>query len=367
METSFQKLLSIKRKTVSVNRLAKYQITLNMLKRLSNIDDLDAILKDAKKFEDLALKVRDTDKYEAWTKHDIKILLKMLWKVANGCDLADNPKEIRWLSTTMKRRDRKMPKGLISDEEAEKMIAKAGIRDKAIVSLLYEGGLRNSELRALKRNDVEFISEGARIHIPEQTKTGSRSILVIDSEPFLAAWLAAHPLRKQDAPLFPNISRKDYGSSLSDTAVNSMLKDLASQAGMNRRIYPHLFRHSAATRLASKLTDAQMKAYFGWEQDSQMASVYIHISGRDVDNSILAMHNKPVEKEKAENKLEPKICSRCRKTNMHDAELCAYCGLSFNKDKAKSDMISMQEQMVKMQRQLEKLETDRARRTVKRG
>ncbi len=59
-------------------------------------------------------------------------------------------------------------------------------------------------------------------------------------------------------------------------------------AGIQKRgLYLHLFRHSRATELASYLTEAQMKQYFGWVRNSDTPSVYVHMGGRDVDRALL--------------------------------------------------------------------------------
>jgi len=39
--------------------------------------------------------------------------------------------------------------------------------------------------------------------------------------------------------------------------------------------------------MANYLTEAQMNAYFGWVQGSDMPSIYVHLSGRDIDDAIL--------------------------------------------------------------------------------
>lgn len=63
---------------------------------------------------------------------------------------------------------------------------------------------------------------------------------------------------------------------------------------------PHNFRHSRATYLANFLTEAQMKEYFGWQQDSKMAGVHVHLSGRDVDNALLRVYGIENKNEKKE-------------------------------------------------------------------
>jgi len=63
-----------------------------------------------------------------------------------------------------------------------------------------------------------------------------------------------------------------------------MLKKTAVKAGIKKHIYPHLFRHSAATRDARYLTESELRLKYGWSGDSQMAQVYVHLSDADLDN-----------------------------------------------------------------------------------
>ena len=104
------------------------------------------------------------------------------------------------------------------------------------------------------------------------------------------------------------------------------MKKITRKAGIKKRVYPHLFRHSRATHLASHLTEAQMKQYFGWVQASKMASVYVHLSGRDVDKALLRLNGIEVEEDREELKFKPKICPRCKASNSPDAKFCSKCG-----------------------------------------
>jgi hypothetical protein len=70
-------------------------------------------------------------------------------------------------------------------------------------------------------------------------------------------------------------------------AIRMRLKKISKKAGINKKIHPHLFRHSRCTYMANYLTEAQMNAYFVWVQGSGMPSVYVHLSGRDVDDAVL--------------------------------------------------------------------------------
>jgi len=104
------------------------------------------------------------------------------------------------------------------------------------------------------------------------------------------------------------------------------LRNLARAAKIRKRIYPHLFRHSRATHLATHLTEAQMKQHFGWVQASDMASVYVHLSGRDVDSALLKLHGITVNGEEKQ-EFTVLLCPRCKSKNSPSSKFCNACGL----------------------------------------
>ena len=80
-----------------------------------------------------------------------------------------------------------------------------------------------------------------------------------------------------------------------------------------------------------------MKEYFGWTQGSEMAATYVHLSGRDVDSTLLQMYSlkeMPAEKEP---KLDVRICSRCKERNSPAQEFCGKCGNPLDERKLVAD------------------------------
>jgi ribosomal protein L40E len=129
-----------------------------------------------------------------------------------------------------------------------------------------------------------------------------------------------------EAPLWITIGTNSRYKVWNYGTAKEVLKKIAKKAGIKKRVYPHLFRHSRATYLANHLTEAQMKQYFGWVQGSEMASVYVHLSGRDVDNALLKLNGLEVRGEKGE-QLKAFICPRCKARNSPDARFCVNCGM----------------------------------------
>jgi len=109
-------------------------------------------------------------------------------------------------------------------------------------------------------------------------------------------------------------------------AIRSQIKKLARKAGIPKPVNPQSFRHSRATQLANKLTEAQMKEYFGWTQGSDMASVYIHMSGRDVDDALLKIHGLKKDDKDKKSSTELKNCPRCKGKNSATDKFCSVCG-----------------------------------------
>lgn len=367
MTSILDKLLAEKRGLIGERRIRKMVSNTRTIERLAG-KPLDTALNNMDDVHAIAESIAAPGKYTPATQSDLRLMLKLLWKAAQGYETEDRPKEVRWLKVGVKRKDRKHPKR-ISEEELKKMLKVAGVRDRAILQLLYETGLRPSELTALKKSDLEFVKEGVRIHVPEGTKTGARDILAGgNAEPALANWINAHPIKKHDAILFPS----EYGTGnfrqMCVENLNKMVRTTAEKAGIPRKLKTYDFRHTAASINAKFFSEAQLRQYMGWTQDSQMAAVYVALSGRDTDDGVARKHNKPVIEAHEKPQVEPKKCRRCDKINMHDAEMCAYCGLSFDKEKAKSDMMSVMERLKKLEAaQKIRLVDDAIRAKLKKG
>lgn len=256
-------------------------------------------------------------KYSKYTiYHDESILRRFLIFV--------NP-DLGKLITPKMPKNRKLPKNMLDQEDIEKLInACLTNRDRALISFLYESGVRKGELLSIRLDNVKFDKNGAVVMIPEG-KTGSRRIRVIFSASFLRQWIDTHP-RKDDQEAFLFCSLTSPYGVLSFTGLRYCLDTLAKRAGIGKKIYPHLFRHSRATHLAKHLTEQELKVYLGWTPGSNMAATYVHLSGEDIDPSILRMHGIVVEGTYT-NSLKVGQCPRCHEINPTKFLYCGKCGL----------------------------------------
>jgi integrase len=265
-----------------------------------------------------------------YTKRDLKIILKRLYKWIYETD--DPPEIVKWIKIVPKNSTSKLPEELLTEEEVKRLVEAAdNPRDKALVLVLYESGCRIGELLPIKMKHVNFDEYGAVLMV--SGKTGDRRVRIIASTSTLTNWLDNHPLKNiPDAPIWIAIGTRNRNNRMSYMAVHTVFRKLAKRANIAKKVNPHSFRHMRATYLANRLTEAQLKEMFGWTRDSKMASVYVHLSGRDVDSALLKLHGLVINGDKKEDVFTIKFCPRCKEKNDPVKQFCSRCGtpLDFN-------------------------------------
>ena len=166
-----------------------------------------------------------------------------------------------------RRVDRK-PDILTKDEVFSLIDSAKHPRDKAMIALLYEGGFRIGELASIKFKDIEFNKFGGKVKV--SGKTGERLVPFVFSESYIKNWMQMHPCPGEDTDLFVGLGMRNYGKSLYYDVYSLVLKKAVKNAGLKKKITPHLLRHARATHLASKLTESEMCHYLGWQMGSDM-------------------------------------------------------------------------------------------------
>jgi len=328
-------------------RILKY---LQLLTKIATWLGADLEGANKKDIENLVMRIERMD-YSDWTKHDYRVAIKKFYKWLRGSE--DYPEEVKWIKTSVKNSNNRLPEELLTEEEIKKLIESCGHpRDKALVSLLYESGCRIGELCSLTMKNVSFDEYGAQIIV--SGKTGMRRIRIIASTPYLASWMGLHPFKDDpNAPLWVGIGTTNKDKPLNYPSIRKMLKVLAKKAKIKKDVNPHAFRHSRATYLANRLTEAQMNQIFGWIQGSDMPSTYVHLSGRDTDDALLKIYGlKKESEEREESPLKPKKCPRC--DNLTVGKFCNRCGAVLDISTA----IELESRMEKPQKKLEALLED---------
>lgn len=212
---------------------------------------------------------------------------------------------------------------VLTEHEVKAMVEACDTqRDRAMLFTLYESGCRAGELLSLRIRDVELDRHGAVLRV--RGKTGERRIRIVAAAPDLQLWLNMHPCAgNPDAPLWPRA--RDLSKTIGVTNLGHLVKKYARKAKVSKRVHPHVFRHSRATHLANVLTEAQMRVFFGWTKASEIPSIYVHLSGRDVDATLFKHYGIKSEEPSKPQPLAPKTCSRCGFSNTPSARFCTRC------------------------------------------
>lgn len=138
---------------------------------------------------------------------------------------------------------------LLGEAEVQRLLlaaserAPSGVRNRALIALLYCSGLRLGEALALLPDDLDLARSEARIRAPR-----ARAAHVFHAaQAYLEAWLLVRAERQLSAgaPLFCTLA----GEALEPAYVRAMLARLARRAGLAKRVHAHLLRHSCAARL----------------------------------------------------------------------------------------------------------------------
>ncbi len=253
--------------------------------------------------------------------------IKTFWKWLEGSG-ETYPHKVAWIKPRRTNGKVRLPEELLTHEDVNKLVDSANnVRDKAFISILYDSGCRIGELLTLQNKHVKIDENGAVIIV--DGKTGQRRVRIIHSVPRLLNWIDHHPAKTDpNAFLFVSIGSKNHSKQLSYESIAYMLKKTARKAQLNKHVNPHLFRHSRATFLAKHLTEAQMKEYFGWTQASNMAAIYVHLSGRDVDTALFKLAGKDISESEKEQEKDRRIkhCSICKFDNSPENHRCTNCG-----------------------------------------
>ncbi|MDD3039088.1 tyrosine-type recombinase/integrase [Bacteroides sp.] len=204
-------------------------------------------------------------------------------------------------------------------------------RDRALIMILWDTGARIGEIINIDIGHIEFDQFGGVCIL--EGKTGRRRARLIDSIPDIQLWINMHPLKGMtSSPLFIETKSKERRR-LSIRTIENLMKTLQNRANISKRIHPHAFRHARATERANYLTEAQMNLRFGWTPGSGMSRIYVHLSGKELEETELRLAGiLQEETHKKTPSLTPIKCPRCSEMNPSDSLFCRKCSMAITED-----------------------------------
>ena len=204
----------------------------------------------------------------------------------NPCDGVDSPKIGRYLPE------------VLSVQEVDDIIASVdtstpyGLRDRAILEVLYGCGLRVSEAVNLRISDI-YPKEGFLRIVGKGDKERIIPLGEMAAEA-LEAWYGARPEPCRGYEDFVFLNRS--GKSLSRVSMFNMVKKQAMLAGVRKEISPHTFRHSFATHLVENGADLRVVQEMLGHESILTTEIYTHLDSSSWQGSILAHHPRRKEK-----------------------------------------------------------------------
>ena len=177
--------------------------------------------------------------------------------------------------------DKKLPH-FLTEEEAVRLIEMPpadtllGLRDRAILELLYSTGMRVSELCSLKVADVETIGDTIKV-----LGKGNKERLLPVGGPAIRAievYLSERRKAKKKKDDFTALFINKNNTRLSDRGVRKIINKYIKIASMQSGISPHTFRHSFATHLLNRGADLRSVQELLGHANLVTTQIYTHLT-----------------------------------------------------------------------------------------
>lgn len=272
---------------VSAHTLASYRDTFRLLlpfaqgklhKRPSDLDlaDLDADLIGA-----FLTSLQEQRRCSTRTRNARLTAIRSFFQFAAYREPALSAHIQRVLAIPYKRQARPLV-NFLSHSEIEALMAVPdrttwmGRRDRALLVLAVQTGLRLSELTSLERSAITF-GPGAHVRCQGKGRKERCTPLAKGTTAVLKAWLSEPPPRDTSI-LFPN----RYGGRLSSDSVQHLVKKYVRAAARQcpslaaKRVSPHVLRHSAAMELLAADVDSSVIALWLGHESVNTTQTYLH-------------------------------------------------------------------------------------------
>lgn len=188
--------------------------------------------------------------------------------------IEDNPA----LTLTGPKKDGILP-GALTREEMAKLIDYnypqnlKGLRDRAIIEMLYSSGVRVGELVSLKIKDLDF--KGKTVNVLGKGK--KERLLPVTSQAIesIENYLLKRPGGKEkDSIIFCNLK----GGQLTERGVQFIIDTLARNCGIYRKVTPHMLRHSFATHFLENGMNLRYLQHLLGHSNLSTTEIYTNLS-----------------------------------------------------------------------------------------
>lgn len=176
----------------------------------------------------------------------------------------------RFYAIERPRKQTQLPRVLSKEEIVNLITNTNNLKHKCIVSLLYAAGLRRSELLQLKIDDID----SKRMLISVRGAKGNKDRMTVLSPTLL------NDLRKYFKAYRPKnyLFEGPYGRPYSASSVVKIIRNAALKAGIQKKVTPHMLRHSFATHLLETGTDIRHIQILLGHNSTKTTEIYTHVA-----------------------------------------------------------------------------------------
>ena len=224
------------------------------------------------------LGVRKRDGLEASSLRITSVAMKVFYRflLARGFSAADpaeallSPRPVAHLPDTLNARD---VQGLIESVDGQTPM---DLRDRVILELLYAAGLRVSELVGARLEELDLKKGVLRV-----TGKGNKMRLVpvgSAAREAIERYLEVGRPKLVGKKTGSHVILSRFGKSLTTERIRQVLKERAAAAGLDKKVYPHLLRHSFATHLLENGADLRVIQELLGHADISTTQIYTHVN-----------------------------------------------------------------------------------------
>ncbi len=183
-------------------------------------------------------------------------------------------------------------------------------------------------------------------------KTGSRSIPLISSIPYIKDWINSHPQSGNPNGILLCGLGKSVGRAIQITTLNKIYENYKEKFFpklldspnvppedkqkikelLKKPWNPYIRRHSALTEKSSMLKEHYLRQFAGWSPSSQMHLRYLHYFGNESSQNILEAYGIVSRDKQLSEVLRPKQCPNCNEPNKPDSKFCSKCRMILTYD-----------------------------------
>ncbi|MDD3593498.1 MAG: tyrosine recombinase XerC [Candidatus Gastranaerophilales bacterium] len=204
----------------------------------------------------------------------------------NPVDNIRSPKKIK-----------KLP-NFLNEDEVEQIFncialnSPTNARNRAILELLYATGMRISELCGLnfenlnlEENEITVFGKGAKERIV-LVSNRAKTYLEVYINDFRPDYALENEIIRENTPVFIN----NTGYRLNQRSVNKVLQKISEELFITKKISPHIFRHSFATRLLENGADLRVVQELLGHASISNTQIYTHVSKERLKQAYMQAH-----------------------------------------------------------------------------